>query len=84
MRAFLAGRDPIALADDHAFAQRRDKLQNTMAILVKQSKVRFHEPFGMVCWYWCVRLTASLGKLAAGKLTVDRPWPLEVGVTAGG
>jgi hypothetical protein len=84
MRAFLAGRDPIALADDHAFAQRRDKLQNVMAIVVKQSKVRFHEPFGMVCLFRASGSRQVSGKLAAGKLTIDRPWPFEVGVTAGG
>jgi hypothetical protein len=75
MRAFLAGRNPVSLADDQDFAQRRDKLQRMMAGIVKDSNVRFHEPWGMVCLFWASGSRQSLGKLAARELMVDRHRP---------
>jgi len=83
MRAFLAGRDPSTLMDDPDFADRRDKLQKRMAVVIKQSKVRFHEPWGMVCLFWASGSRQSSGKLTAGDWIIDRPQPIEVGATAG-
>src|SRR5581483_2080179 len=83
MEIFLAGRDPATLADDPEFTHKRENLQAIMANAVKQSKVRFHEPWGMVCLFWASGSRQSSGKLSAGNLIVDRPQPLEIGVMAG-
>jgi hypothetical protein len=83
MREFLAGRDPVTLASDPEFTQKREKLQELMAGVVKRSKVRFHEPWGMVCLFWASGSRQASGKLTAGSLIVDRPQPLEVGAVAG-
>jgi hypothetical protein len=75
MRAFLAGRDPTTLAADDEFAQRRDKLQKLMAGVVKDSKMRFQEPWGMVCLFQASGSRESSGKLVAGKLVVAKHRP---------
>ena len=72
MRAFLAGRDPASLAGDAEFAARRDKLQKLMAGVVSDSKLRFSEPWGMVCLFLGSGSRQSSGNLVAGKLTVAR------------
>jgi len=72
MRKFLAGRDPVSLKDDHEFAQRRDRLQKSLAKVVKESKLRFHEPWGMVCLFWASGSRQSSGKLAVGQLTIEK------------
>lgn len=75
MRAFLAGRDPVSLAGDNEFAERRDKLQKLMVGVVKDSKLRFHEPWGMVCLFRASGSRQSSGKLVAGKLVVEKRRP---------
>jgi hypothetical protein len=75
MRTFLAGRDPLSLAGDADFAQRRDKLQKLMAGVVSDSKLRFHEPWGMVCLFRASGSAESSGRLVAGKLVVERRRP---------
>jgi hypothetical protein len=84
MQDFLQGRDPTTLADDPEFAKRREKLQKLMAAVVKESKVRFSEPWGMVCLFRASGGRQSSGKLTAENLIVDRPQPLERGAVAGG
>ena len=72
MRAFLSGRDPATLAGDQAFAIRRDALQKLMLGVVGKSKVRFNEPWGMVCLYWAAGSRQSSGKITSPGLTLDR------------
>ena len=52
MITFLAGRDPVSLRNDHAFAAQRADLQKKMAKVVGSSKTRFEEPWGLVSLYW--------------------------------
>jgi len=75
MQKFLAGRDPVSLKDDHDFARRRDQLQKSLSKVVKESKLRFHEPWGMVCLFWASGSRQSSGKLAAQKRTLERHRP---------
>jgi hypothetical protein len=83
MRAFLSGRDPAALAGDPGFAGRRDTLQKLMLKVVGSSKVRFNEPWGMVCLYWAAGSRRSSGKLNSQTLTLDRESGAAAVVTAG-
>jgi hypothetical protein len=71
VRTFLAGRNPAALAGDNAFAQQRANLQNLMAGVVKDSRARFSEPWGLVCLFSAAGSQQSYGKLVAGKLALE-------------
>jgi hypothetical protein len=72
MRAYLAGRDPSSLASDPAFADHRNGLQKTMLGVVGNSKLRFQEPWGMVCLFQAAGSRGSSGKLTAGLLVIDK------------
>ena len=72
MRTFLAGRDPATLAADAGFASRRVALQKLMLGVVNSSKVRFREPWGLVCLYWAAGSRQSSGKMTAGKLVLQK------------
>ena len=72
MRAYLAGRDPASLASDPAFTGHRNGLQKTMLGVVADSKLRFSEPWGMVCLFRAAGSRGSSGKLTAGALVIDR------------
>jgi hypothetical protein len=82
VRAFLSGRDPATLAADPAFATQRDTLQKLMLKVVAASKVRFSEPWGMVCLYRAAGSRKSSGKLTSRTLTIERQSPVEAVVTA--
>jgi hypothetical protein len=71
VRTFLADRDPATLAGDEAFAQQRANLQNLMAGVVKDSRARFSEPWGLVCLFSAAGSRQSYGKLVAGKLKLE-------------
>jgi hypothetical protein len=71
VRTFLANRDPATLAGDQAFAQQRANLQNLMAGVVKDSRARFSEPWGLVCLFSAAGSRQSYGKLVAGKVTLE-------------
>jgi hypothetical protein len=83
MRAFLSGRDPASLASDPAFATQRNALQQLMLKVVSSSKVRFDEPWGMVCLYWAAGSRSSSGKLTSRTLTLERESPVGATVAAG-
>jgi hypothetical protein len=83
MRTFLAGRDPVTLADNPDFAGRRDALQKLMLKVVASSKVRFNEPWGTVCLYWAAGSRRSSGKITTGTLLVQRDAPAETVSVAG-
>jgi len=72
MRTFLAGRDPVSLKDDHEFAQRRDQLQKSLAKMVQESKLRFHEPWGMVSLFKASGCTRASGKLVTGRRSFEK------------
>jgi hypothetical protein len=72
MRTFLAGRNPVTLGTDPDFASRRDALQKIMLGVVGSSKMRFHEPWGLVCLYWAAGSRRSSGKITAGNLVVQK------------
>jgi hypothetical protein len=82
-RTFLAGRDPVTLAEDPDFAGRRDALQKLMLKVVASSKVRFNEPWGTVCLYWAAGSRRSSGKITAGTLVLQRNAPAEAASVAG-
>ncbi len=48
MRQFLAGRTADTLAGDPQFAKRREKLEQELAGVVKRSKARFGDPWGIL------------------------------------
>ncbi|MGB6941754.1 MAG: hypothetical protein WBE37_05130 [Bryobacteraceae bacterium] len=71
MIAFLAGRDPVSLRNDHEFAVQRAALQNKMAKAVGQSKARFTEPWGLVCLYWAGGSQGASARLVTPNLTLN-------------
>ena len=75
MRAFLAGRDPGTLANNPDFTSRSNALQKLMLGVVSASKVRFHEPWGLVCLYRAAGSRRSSGKIAAETLVLQRDAP---------
>jgi hypothetical protein len=71
MIAFLSGRDPISLRNDHAFKMQRSDLQNKMAKVVGRSKTRFAEPWGMVCLFWAAGSRGASARLVTSTTTLD-------------
>jgi hypothetical protein len=71
MIAFLAGRDPVSLRNDHEFASQRAALQNKMAKVVGKSKARFTEPWGLVCLFWAAGSQGASARLVASDLTLS-------------
>lgn len=80
MRSFLAGRDAAGLAHDPDFAKRRDGLQKVMVGVVGASRVRFREPWGLVCLYWAAGSRRSSGRMTAGSFV----WQKETAAAAAG
>jgi hypothetical protein len=73
MRAFVGSADPVTLSQNNDFKKKIDVLQKTMAAVVNASKVRFDEPWGMVCLFWAGGSPATAyAKAAAQKLNVER------------
>lgn len=72
MRTFLAGRDPATLAADPDFATKREALQKLMLGVVGRSKVRFQEPWGLVCLYSAAGSRQASGKMVAGTLVLQK------------
>jgi hypothetical protein len=65
MRMWIGAANLHTVMSDPAFKNRRDELQKKLAATVKTSKVRFAEPWGMVCLYW----SAGSPGTAHGKIT---------------
>ncbi len=72
MIAFLAGRDPATLRDDHGFAMKRASLQNKMADVVGRSKARFNEPWGMISLFQAAGSQGASAKVVTPGLTISR------------
>jgi hypothetical protein len=73
MLAFVEGSGGAALAENNDFKKKRDQLQSKMAKVVKDSTVRFDEPWGMVCLFWAGGSpNTAYGKVAVETRTIER------------
>lgn len=73
VRNFVGDSDPAALVQNNDFKNKRNALQNKLSAMVKASKVRFDEPWGMVCLFWASGSPRSAyAKAVTQKLTVQR------------
>jgi hypothetical protein len=73
MITFLAGRDPVSLRNDHAFAMQRADLQNKMAKVIGRSKTRFEEPWGLVLLFWAAGSQGASARLITPALLLEVP-----------
>jgi hypothetical protein len=71
MIAFLAGRDPVSLRNDHEFASQRAALQDKMVKVVGKSKARFTEPWGLVCLFWAAGSQGASARVVTSDLTLS-------------
>lgn len=67
MRQFLAGRTADSLAGDADFQKRRARLERELADVVRESKARFGDPWGLVA------LDGAAGRAAAAQATIVSP-----------
>jgi len=73
MRRFVGNSDPTALIHDNEFKSKREALQNKLSDMVKASKTRFEEPWGMVCLFWAGGSPhTAYAKAITQRLTVER------------
>lgn len=73
MRRFVGNTDPAVLMQNNEFKNKRAALQSKLAAMVKASKVRFEEPWGMVCLFAAAGSPRSAyGKAVTRTLIVDR------------
>jgi hypothetical protein len=73
VRNFVGRHDPSTLAADPAFDNQRTTLQDLMSDVAKDSKVRFSEPWGMVCLFLASGSRQAYGKLTASNLALELP-----------
>jgi hypothetical protein len=65
--------DPAMLLHDNTFKQKRETLQKKLASVVKASKTRFDEPWGMVSLFWAAGSPqTAYAKTTTQHLTVER------------
>lgn len=73
VRTFVGDADPTTLFHNDEFKKKRDALQEKLAAMIKASKTRFDEPWGMVCLFWAGGSPhTAYGKTATQRLTVER------------
>ncbi len=73
MRNFVGNSDLNTLLENNQFKSKRNALQTTLASMVKASKTRFDEPWGMVCLFWAAGSPPrAYGKAVAQNLTVEK------------
>ena len=73
VRTFVGDADPATLLKNAEFNNKRAALQKKLSAMVRASKVRFDQPWGMVCLYQSAGAPPSAyGKLTAGKFTLVR------------
>jgi hypothetical protein len=73
MRTFVGKSDPVTLFQNNEFKNKRDTLQKKLAAMVKASKTRFDEPWGMVCLFWAAGSPhTAYAKTVTQRLTIDR------------
>lgn len=84
LRNFVGSKDLQTLKDDNEFKKKRDALQRAMSEMIKTSKMRFGEPWGMVCLYGAGGSPATAyGKLSSQKLPIERGQPSARATVAG-
>jgi hypothetical protein len=67
MCTWIGGVDLYTVLANPEFKSRRDDLQRKLAGMIKTSKVRFAEPWGMVSLYW----SAGSPSTAYGRITEE-------------
>jgi len=67
MRTWIGGADLHTILANPDFKDKSDDLQKKLAAMIKTSKVRFSEPWGMVSLYW----SAGSPSTAYGRITED-------------
>jgi len=73
MRTFVGNADPTTLFHNNEFKKKQDALQKKLAAMIKASKTRFDEPWGMVCLFWAGGSPhTAYGKTVTQRLTVER------------
>jgi hypothetical protein len=73
VRTFVGNADPTTLFHNNEFKKKRDALQEKLATMIKASKTRFDEPWGMVSLFWAGGSPhTAYGKTVTQKLTVER------------
>jgi hypothetical protein len=73
VRTFVGNADPTTLFHNNEFKKKRDALQKKLAAMIKASKTRFDEPWGMVCLFWAGGSPrTAYGKTITQRLTVER------------
>ena len=83
MRRFVGTADVATLVQNNDFKKKRDALQSAMASMVKASKVRFAEPWGMVSLFWAAGSPdTAYGKLSASKIVLERGVPIAASMAA--
>ncbi len=76
MRKFVGDSDVNQLMQNNEFKKKRDSLQKALAAMVKASKMRFAEPWGMVCLYWAGGSPdTAYGKASCKTFLVERGHP---------
>ena len=86
MRNFVGNADPKMLAQNNEFKKKNDALRKAISGIIGNTKMRFHEPWGMVCLYWAGGSPAmAYAKLSTQQLLVERGHPpaLTAGAGAG-
>lgn len=72
LRNFVGAKDLQALTEDNEFKKKRDALQEALSEMIKTSKMRFGEPWGMVCLYWAGGSPATAyGKISSPQLPIE-------------
>jgi len=73
MRTFVAESEPTLLFQNVDFKTKRDALQKQVAAVVKASKMRFDEPWGMVCLFRAAGSPQSAyGRAKSTRLALER------------
>jgi hypothetical protein len=73
MRELVARADVSALFQSNEFKKKCDALQKKLSAIVKSSKTRFDEPWGMVCLFWAGGSPhAAYAKVVTPRLALER------------
>jgi hypothetical protein len=74
VRTFVGDAEPTTLFhNNNDFKKKREALQEKLAAMIKASKTRFDEPWGMVCLFWAGGSPhTAYGKTVTQRLTLER------------
>lgn len=83
VRTFVGGSDITTLFQNNEFKKKREALQKRLAVMVKASKTRFDEPWGMVCLFWAGGSPpTSYAKAVSQRLTLERGTQADIAASA--